>query len=56
MSRFLRTLYEYFALYSSLTFLGLICLLWSVFALPLYLYLAGARRRGRRKARHHDGL
>jgi 1-acyl-sn-glycerol-3-phosphate acyltransferase len=39
MSRFLRTLYEYFALYSSLTFLGLICLLWSVFALPLYFIL-----------------
>jgi 1-acyl-sn-glycerol-3-phosphate acyltransferase len=34
-----RTLYEYFALYSSLTLLGLICLIWSVFALPLYFVL-----------------
>ena len=34
-----RTLYEYFALYSSLTLLGLICLTWSVFALPLYYVL-----------------
>src|SRR5208337_1795548 len=39
MPRPLRTLYEYFALYSSLTLLGLICLTWSVFALPLYLVL-----------------
>jgi 1-acyl-sn-glycerol-3-phosphate acyltransferase len=36
MLRPLRTLYEYFALYTSLTLLGLICLTWSVFALPLY--------------------
>jgi 1-acyl-sn-glycerol-3-phosphate acyltransferase len=39
MPRFLRTLYEYFALYSSLTLLGLICLTWSIFALPLYFIL-----------------
>jgi 1-acyl-sn-glycerol-3-phosphate acyltransferase len=51
MPRFLRTLYAYFALYSSLTFLGFICLLWSVFALPLYFILparlgAAVGRRG----------
>ncbi len=39
MLRPFRTLYEYFALYWSLTLLGLICLTWSVFALPLYLVL-----------------
>jgi 1-acyl-sn-glycerol-3-phosphate acyltransferase len=39
MWRPLRILYEYFALYSSLTLLGLICLTWSVFALPLYFML-----------------
>jgi 1-acyl-sn-glycerol-3-phosphate acyltransferase len=39
MLRPLRTLYEYFALYSSLTLLALICLTWSVFALPLYFVL-----------------
>src|SRR6202451_3175427 len=39
MPRFARTLYEYFALYSSLTLLGIICLTWSVFALPLYFRL-----------------
>src|SRR5580692_5039555 len=39
MRRPLKTLYEYFALYSSLTLLGLICLTWSVFALPLYFIL-----------------
>src|ERR1700733_14373649 len=39
MLRPLRTLYEYFALYSSLTLLGLICLTWSVFAIPLYFIL-----------------
>src|SRR5580692_10318255 len=39
MRRPLKTLYEYFALYSSLTLLGLICLSWSVFALPLYFIL-----------------
>jgi 1-acyl-sn-glycerol-3-phosphate acyltransferase len=36
MPRPFRVLYEYFALYSSLTLLGVICLTWSVFALPLY--------------------
>src|SRR5229473_4687207 len=35
----LKIIYEYFALYSSLTLLGLICLTWSVFALPLYFIL-----------------
>jgi 1-acyl-sn-glycerol-3-phosphate acyltransferase len=39
MRRLLKTVYEYFALYSSLTLLGLICLTWSVFALPLYFVL-----------------
>jgi 1-acyl-sn-glycerol-3-phosphate acyltransferase len=39
MPRFARTLYEYLALYSSLTLLGIICLTWSVFALPLYFIL-----------------
>ena len=39
MPRYLKIVYEYFALYSSLTLLGLICLAWSVFALPLYFLL-----------------
>src|ERR1700727_1523425 len=39
MPRFLKIAYEYFALYSSLTLLGLICLTWSVFALPLFFLL-----------------
>jgi 1-acyl-sn-glycerol-3-phosphate acyltransferase len=39
MPRPLRIAYEYFALYSSLTLLGLICLAWSVFAIPLYFIL-----------------
>ena len=39
MLRPLKIVYEYFALYSSLTLLGLICLSWSVFALPLYYIL-----------------
>jgi 1-acyl-sn-glycerol-3-phosphate acyltransferase len=39
MLRPLKTLYEYFALYSSLSLLGLICLAWSVFAIPLYFIL-----------------
>lgn len=39
MLRPLRILYETFALYSSLTLLGLICLTWSVFAIPLYYIL-----------------
>jgi 1-acyl-sn-glycerol-3-phosphate acyltransferase len=39
MLRSLKVTYEYFALYSSLTLLGLICLTWSVFALPLYFVL-----------------
>lgn len=39
MLRPLKTWYEYFAFYSSLTLLGLICLTWSVFALPLYFIL-----------------
>lgn len=44
MPRPLKILYEYFALYSSLTLLGLICLTWSAFALPLYFTLP--RRMG----------
>jgi 1-acyl-sn-glycerol-3-phosphate acyltransferase len=39
MRRRLKRIYEYFALYSSLTLLGLICLTWSLFALPLYFVL-----------------
>jgi len=39
MLRSLKITYEYFALYCSLTLLGLICLSWSVFALPLYFIL-----------------
>lgn len=39
MPRLLKAAYEYFALYTSLTLLGLICLSWSVFALPLYYLL-----------------
>jgi 1-acyl-sn-glycerol-3-phosphate acyltransferase len=39
MLRPLKIIYEYFALYSSLTLLGLICLTWSLFALPLYFLL-----------------
>ena len=35
----LKTLYEYFAMYASLTLLGVICLTWSLFALPLYFIL-----------------
>lgn len=51
MPRFVKTTYEYFALYSSLTLLGLICLTWSLFALPLYFMLparlgAAVGRRG----------
>jgi 1-acyl-sn-glycerol-3-phosphate acyltransferase len=37
--RFFKIAYEYFALYTSLTLLGLICLTWSLFALPLYYLL-----------------
>ncbi len=44
MRRPLKILYEYFALYSSLALLGLICLTWSAFALPLYYILP--RRAG----------
>ena len=39
MPRFFKIAYEYFALYTSLALLGLICLTWSVFALPLYYLL-----------------
>jgi 1-acyl-sn-glycerol-3-phosphate acyltransferase len=39
MLRSLKVIYEYFALYSSLALLGLICLSWTVFALPLYFIL-----------------
>jgi 1-acyl-sn-glycerol-3-phosphate acyltransferase len=43
MDRQLKIAYEYFALYSSLALLGLICLTWSVFALPLYFILSPVR-------------
>jgi 1-acyl-sn-glycerol-3-phosphate acyltransferase len=49
MFRHLKIAYEYFALYSSLTLLGLICLGWSVFALPLYFLLP--RRLGTKVGR-----
>jgi 1-acyl-sn-glycerol-3-phosphate acyltransferase len=49
MWRPLKVLYEYFALYSSLTLLGLICLTWSLFALPLYFMLP--RRLGTKVGR-----
>ncbi len=39
MARPFRTLYEYVALYTSLTLLGIICLTWSCVALPLYFLL-----------------
>ena len=39
MPRIPKVIYEYFALYSSLALLGLICLTWSVFAIPLYFIL-----------------
>jgi hypothetical protein len=39
MPRYLKIVYEYFALYSSLTLLGLICLAWSIIALPLFFLL-----------------
>jgi 1-acyl-sn-glycerol-3-phosphate acyltransferase len=39
MPRLLKAAYEYFALYTSLALLWLICLGWSVFALPLYYVL-----------------
>ena len=47
MQRSLKIFYEYFALYSSLTLLGLICLTWSVFALPLFLILPARIGTGR---------
>ena len=39
MLRPLKIAYEYFSLYTSLALLGLICLTWSVFAIPLYFIL-----------------
>src|SRR5579862_128607 len=39
MPRSLKIMYEYIALYSSLTLLGLICLTWSLIALPLLFVL-----------------
>jgi 1-acyl-sn-glycerol-3-phosphate acyltransferase len=50
MARILKTSYEYFALYSSLTLLAVICLAWTVFALPLYYVLP--RGLGTRIGRH----
>lgn len=50
MSRYVKIAYEYLALYASLVLLGLICLTWSVFALPLHLLLSPdlATKIGRR--------
>lgn len=39
MPRPLKIIYEYIALYSALTLLGVICLTWSVCAIPLYFLL-----------------
>ena len=39
MLRPFKILYEYVALLTSLTLLGIICLVWSVFAIPLYFIL-----------------
>lgn len=39
MLRPLKILYEYFVLVTSLTLLGIICLSWAAFAMPLYLIL-----------------
>src|ERR1700738_4115111 len=39
MPRPFKILYEYVALLTSLTLLGIICLVWSVFAIPLYFIL-----------------
>jgi 1-acyl-sn-glycerol-3-phosphate acyltransferase len=39
MPRPLKIIYTYFAQYTSLSFLALICLTWSVFAIPLYFIL-----------------
>ena len=44
MFRPFKILYEYFALFTSLTLLGSICLTWAAFALPLYFILP--RKRG----------
>jgi 1-acyl-sn-glycerol-3-phosphate acyltransferase len=54
MPRLLKIAYEYFALYTSLALLALICLAWSVFALPLYYIVPGelATRIGRRGIMH----
>ena len=50
MPRLLKNAYECFALYMSLTLLGLICLTWSAFALPLYYLLP--RSLGTKVGRH----
>jgi 1-acyl-sn-glycerol-3-phosphate acyltransferase len=39
MLRPFKILYEYFALFTSLTLLGIICLAWAAFAIPLYFIL-----------------
>jgi 1-acyl-sn-glycerol-3-phosphate acyltransferase len=49
MLRLLKIAYEYFALYTSLALLGLICLTWSLFAIPLYFILP--RRLGKAAGR-----
>ena len=56
MQRFLKMLYEYSVLYASLTLLGLICLTWSLFAVPLYFILPGRIGIAVGPARHHGGI
>lgn len=50
MARRCKIGYEYVAMYGSLTLLGIICLMWSCFALPLYYFLprTWGERIGRR--------
>ncbi len=50
MLRPLKKIYEYFAQFAPLSLLGLICLTWSVFAIPLYYILP--KRLGTVVGRH----
>ena len=54
MPRFPKVIYEYFALYSSLALLGVICLTWSVFAIPLYFILPTRAGSGERLGCRQD--
>lgn len=58
MARPFRILYEYVALYSSLTLLGIICLSWSCVALPMFYLLPRdlGRKIGRRVISSGFGL